>query len=134
MKLYGVPAADLRAIVEEVSDSLYDGNLTFNNFDARRNYVLFTLRVNSSKGKGARRSGRGNRTVAACWHAHKHVMEAIFARFPDARLVSALATYNGAGDFHHKHGMTRYHNCGSMMQPAEFGDCCECHEVASLFA
>ena len=86
----------------------------------------FRLRVNDSRKAGARTSASGRRTVSACWHVHRDVMEAIFAVNPDVVIVSALATYNGKEDFEHKHLATHYHNAGSRMYPAQFGDLCDC--------
>ncbi len=125
MKLYNVPSDDLRSIVLEVSQNQYNGNLRFNNFDPRKAFVNFTLRVSNSKGKGAKNSASGRRTVSACWCAHRAVMRVIFDRFPNARLVSAIATYNGKADFDQKHIDTRYHNVGSIMYPATMGELCE---------
>lgn len=126
MKLYGVSPDQLRDVVLFVSNRDTDGNLTFNNFTPSRSFVTFTLRVNNSKGKGAKRSGSGRRTVSACWHTHKAVMQEIFNRYPQARIVSALATYNGADDFARKFPETAYHNVGSMFAPCEIASCCEC--------
>lgn len=126
MKLIGIPSEELKQIVLLVSQAKYDGNLQFNNFDPQKNFTNFTLRVANSKGKGARRSAKGDRTVAACWHAHKDVMEEIFQRHPGCRLITALATYNGADDFYNKFENTHNYNCGSQFCPVSIGDCCEC--------
>lgn len=126
MKLYGVSPDQLRDVVSFVSNRDTDCNLTFNNFRPNRSSVTFTLRVCDSKGKGAKRSGTGRRTVSACWHTHAAVMKEIFNRYPQARIVTALATYNGADDFASKFQETAYHNVGSMFAPCEIASCCEC--------
>lgn len=121
----------VRAIVKRVSEEKYGHNLVVDAGDlgtVRRPGTNFVLRVRLSKGPGARRSGSGRRTVAACWHAHRDVMMDIFAAAPDARLTSALADYRGAADFAASFPATGHHNVGSMMEPAAIANCCECAE------
>lgn len=129
MKLYGVSLSELRTIVDKVSYEHYRGNLIIKDASEHgvvKKHVVFTLRVKDSREAGARRSGRGNRTVAACWHAHKAVMDAIFDQFPEARLTSAYADYRGAVSFRVDHPATASHNVGSMMNPITIAECCDC--------
>lgn len=127
MKVKGITESELRQIVSDVSEFYYDGNLTFKREpETIGNFVHFTLRVNDSSGEGARRSGSGRRTVSACWHAHKRVMLDIFGENPDAILVSALARYEGQGDFLAKYEATGDTNVGSMAAPVAMRYSCDC--------
>lgn len=129
MKLRGLYVGDLRTIVEHVSTDKYHSNLTCDAADLgtqRRPGTNFTLAVKSSFGPGARRSWTGRRMPKACWHAHRDVMIDIFTVAPDSRLTSALADYHGRSDFLHRFPATAYTNVGSQMQPAQFGELCDC--------
>jgi hypothetical protein len=46
----------------------------------------------------------------------------LFDAFPDAIVVSAIATYRGKQDFLDSHGATYNHNAGSRIAPARFGE------------
>ena len=126
MKLYGVRLDQLEKVVETVSKKLYDGNISFNRLEQKANHVAFTLRVDSSKGPGHRIGFHGRRLVAACWHVHYDVMEAIFKKYPDARLVTCQAVYDGINGFHANAEGTGNKNIGSMMSPMCYADACEC--------
>ena len=127
MKVKGLTETQLTDIVNQISTTLYADNLVFNRYPERvGNFLHFTLRVNSSSGKGARRSHAGRRMVSACWHAHKDVMQLLFNRYPDALLVSAMARYAGKTDFQYNFESTGNSNIGSMIQPCNMIDACDC--------
>jgi len=62
-------------------------------------------RVKPGTARYRRLSSRDGRTVpgAVCWHGHRDFMRALFARCPEAVIISALATYRGADDFERTH-------------------------------
>jgi hypothetical protein len=124
MKLYGVTEAQLLSVLKTVNKS-YKGNLTFNYTTQKRNHVQFTMRVASSHGRGARLGHTGRHIVAACWHAHRDLMRAIFAKHPDARLVSCQAVYNGRNRFEQEFERTGDKNIGSIVQPMYYREACE---------
>ncbi len=133
MQLWGVQEQELADIVSNVSDRDYQGNLIFNNGPERVNgrSIRFTLRVSDSKRSGAHHSAPtpwsdGRRTVSACWHATRDVLEAIFQEFPEARVKSAMADYRGQEDFSRKFPDTYHVNVGSQVAPAKYGSLCEC--------
>jgi len=126
----GLTLADFTRITAEISDTVYDGNvivhgdahaLSGNRFRAR-------LRVKNSYGQGARTSSSYLRrhTPAACWHAYRDVLEAVFAEYPDARVQTSMATYKGRDGFRDKYSDTAYVNIGSQMYPACMPELCEC--------
>lgn len=140
MIVTGVSREQLEAVVREVSDVLYDGNVTVNNISslsAKR--TRFTVRVRDSRGPGARRAASGRRLVAACWHVHRDVLGALFDRYPGATVYSGLSdndgtfrrgevVYRGADDYGQNHGDTQYRNVGSLMSPATIGELCDCYD------
>ena len=127
MKIKGITENDLRAALNDASTELYADNLQFNREPEREgNFLHFTLRVKNSHEPGAARASTSNRRlVAACWHAHRDVMRAIFRRAPDALLVTALARYEGTAGFEHEFPHTGTQNAGSIMQPRARQNCCE---------
>lgn len=93
----------------------------------------FNARIvpDSSRDHGARRSADtpwrpGRRVKAACWHAHRDVLLALFDRKPDGRVQSAFADYQGRDDFRRKFPLTASHNVGSQAYPQRICDLCSC--------
>ena len=127
MKVKGITEQALRFAVESVSHLRYNGNIVFKREpDRKGNFLFFTLTVVNSRNKGGRRSHSGRRVAAACWHAHRDVMRAIFETAPDAILVTALARYEGAADFADKFEATGDTNIGSAFNPLEMRYACDC--------
>jgi len=126
MNIKHVTTAQMETALATVNRA-YDGNITFKRFDPQHNGgVHFTLGVRSSKAPGGRRSHTGKRVAAACWHAHRDFMKEIFALVPNAVLRSCHACYKGKAGFERDFPNTGYINIGSMMQPLEFQNACEC--------
>ncbi|MEU0509298.1 hypothetical protein [Amycolatopsis sp. NPDC006125] len=139
MFVYGVSLADIHSVVRDVSSALYDGNITVRTGEDRSNRVgpraTFTLRTTDTAGSGAKGSasafGKGTgpngrrRTISACWHAHYDALAELFARFPAARVVTAIATYT-APTFRERALATARLNVGSQLYPVTAPDCCEC--------
>lgn len=127
MKLWNVTADDLTRIVTTVSNESYDGNVVFKREPEQTGWaVSFTLTVANSRAKGGRRSNSGRRIAACCWHGHRDIMCAIFAEFPDARLKTAQADYDGRLDFEAKFECTGDTNIGSIVQPMSYADARDC--------
>jgi hypothetical protein len=139
MFVYGVSLTDIHRVVRDVASTLYDGNITVRTDEDRSNRAghraTFTLRATDTAGSGAKGSasafGKGTgpngrrRTISACWHAHYDVLAQLFGRFPDARVVTAIATY-AAPTFRERALATAYLNVGSQLCPVSAPDCCEC--------
>ena len=94
----------------------------------------FNARIvpDSSRVHGARRSAptpwnNGRAVKAACWHAHRDVLAALFDIAPEARVQSAFADYRGKADFREKFPLTAAPNVGSQIMPVRICDLCECH-------
>lgn len=127
MKIKGITETELRSIVAYVSRTLYGDNLVFKREPENSgNFLLFTLTVLKSKNPGGRRSNTGRRIAAACWHAHRDVMLAIFEQSPGALLVSALARYDGQADFLATFPSTGRINLGSIVKPLRADCACNC--------
>lgn len=127
MKLYNVPMIKLQEIVAEVAVNYYEDNITFKRLEQiTKNCIIFTLTVEDTKRPGYRRGPSGRKVAAACWHAHRDIMQAIFDQFPHARLISTMARYNGAGDFERNFRKTGQQNVGSMFAPLYMMEACDC--------
>lgn len=69
----------------------------------------------------------GPRKVAAvCWHGHYAFMSLLFARYPHARIVTGVTTYNGRKDFFHEAESTGDRNVGAPIYPRAMRDICTC--------
>lgn len=62
----------------------------------------FVLRCENCREAGARLAPSGRRTNAATWDAHRVAFEALFEINPNARIITALAVYDGKDDFENK--------------------------------
>jgi hypothetical protein len=130
MQITGLSLDKFREIVEQVSEQRYGGNVTVQK-DAHPlsgNRFQGRLWVLDSRGPGARRSWTGQRLRAACWHAYRDVLLAMFREYPEAIARTGLATYRGLDGFLRDYPATGERNVGSMMQPAYMPDLCD-HSV-----
>lgn len=130
MLVTGLSLDRFQEITDRVSAEKYSGNvivhqdahpLSGNRFQGR-------LWVQSSRGPGARTSWSGRRTPAACWHAYRDVLMAVFQEYPDARVRTGLANYRGRDGFLRDYPATGERNIGSRLQPAYMPDLCECND------
>jgi len=127
MKIKGISESRLRGTVRDISDSNYNGNIVFKREpEWIGNFLFFTLTVKTSFEAGARRSARGRRIAAACWHANRDIMAELFSANPDALLVTALARYEGREGFESIYPATGEKNIGSHYEPMAYADACEC--------
>lgn len=126
MLLYNCPVSTIDNALA-VANKKYDGNLKIRIAGQRGRATSFRLVVNSSHAPGAKVSAMtGRHIAAACWHAHRDFMVALFNLAPDARLKTAVAYYKGRDDFAAKFEATGRKNVGSMMSPCEYRHACEC--------
>ncbi len=127
MKIKGISETNLRVALANASTEFYAGNLQFKREPERiGNFLHFTITVVNTRNPGGARSSQGRRIAAACWHAHRDFMRAIFKLAPDALLITALARYEGSEGFEHEFPYTGTQNAGSIMVPRARQDCCEC--------
>ncbi len=113
----------------EIVNQKYDNNILFKNLvdisSSRMQRIRFTLKVASSRNKGASRNPfSGRRSCAACWHVHGDFFDALLS-------VNALAEIQTA--LHGKHtidkdgGNWQDYNVGSHAFPYYASDVCECN-------
>ena len=69
---------------------------------------------------------KARHTYSACYHAHRDFLYAVFERAPRARVVTALAAYDGLRNFESDHRRVGKRNLGSFFEPIPFEDCCDC--------
>lgn len=129
MEIKGIDAEQFGRIVAQVAERWYDSNIQFADTPRRlsKNRFRVRLRATSSRGKGARRSWSGRRSVAACWHVFRDVVRETMSEYPDAVFRTAMARYT-AENFEHTYPATGHVNIGSMMQPAYMPDLCDCRD------
>lgn len=135
MMVYGATTNDVERALAKANES-YRGNLKFKTGPTesgkKRKKVHFTLSVNGTQPRngapasGSRRTQGGRRVAAACWHAHRDFMEALFDLRPEAVLVSCQARYEGRSGFERDYPETGYNNIGSQFEPLAYRDACDC--------
>ena len=128
MIIIGAELNQIKAALADVAGR-YGGNVIFNRFpeslgftrDGRPKYRL-TLRVEDSKGAGARLSHQGRRMVSACWHVHGR----FFMALPAACTIKAgPLTLTPVSPWYDM-------NIGSQAHPLLYSDACECGGAAAM--
>lgn len=142
MEIKGVTRDQLATAIEHADPGSpsQPSNLHFRRHDALNRAGTrwaITLTIWDSRGHYSRRSaipsysgGKSRRISAACWHAHRDFLAALFAVAPDAVIRSSLAVYRGQVGFEATFPFTYYHNAGSMIDPQAYGSLCDCEEGA----
>lgn len=141
MKVYGVSLEEFKRITEGISNLHYDGNIIVNPW-SREIYrtldgsprIQVSLTCKSSHAAGARRSRayRFNpakprrRTTAVCWHGFRDVLLAVFERYPEARIVTGMADYQGLEGFENTYIPTSRVNIGPAADPVTYPELCDC--------
>lgn len=146
MKIKGITEAEIVAIAKGLG-------FQFTNLRHEGNYTCGVLRMATNIGrKGWKKASRealryrkrgfqamtggsngfgGNGAV--CFHGHKVFMEGIFALNPNAIIRTKMASYLGLESFKEKFPDVGSSNMGSMFQPYQYEDACNCanedHEV-----
>lgn len=121
---------NLRAVIGTVySDNRFTARIVPVSSGANGFYVVGDGYHQGKEGlsaPGARRSWSGRRIQAACWHAYRDGIRAVFDRNPDARVYTGMAKYIGVQGFEDNYPATANRNIGSMIQPAYMPDLCDC--------
>lgn len=122
MIAYGVPMADLHTIANKVDARLFEA-------DVRGKGVKFTLRPTGDKFRKVNPIS-GRRIFAICWHGHYEFFAELFRAFPEARVKTQNATYNGAQEFAEKaeDTDTSVGPMGNVYGSFNQSDCCKCSE------
>ena len=122
MQARNITVDQMNKALEELNKD-FEGNATFNRFEQKGRHIEFTLRVVSSKGKGAKISYQGRRSVAGCWHVHGFFFEKGLAIAPEAVFIS-----RGGPEVRVDKNGGNWTDCniGSMMYPQMFSEACEC--------
>ena len=104
----------------EAVNRLYNGNIRWKRFDQLNKAgtrFRVTLTVNNSHLPGSRRSHRGRRIAAACWHVHGEFFDAL----PKEAVIRL-----GREGVHRPGDPWKDQQVGSMFQPMMFSEACEC--------
>lgn len=115
MILRGVPKEYIYRVAEDMGITIY-------NFREEGTGFAFVLRPASGSDAYRAASNTGRRKWAISYEGHYVFMEAIFNRFPEAKLRSALAKYNGQDEFYRFAPIVGLTNVGSMINPVRYED------------
>lgn len=133
MDIRGVSFADVKRIVERVSRDTYAGNVIVHHDAYALHDKAFRGRITVKEGKagkgvaiGARTSASGRRGPYACWHVVRDVLTALFNEYPEARVKTGIAKYEGRDGFLSEYPKTRFRNVGSMAFHVHMPELCEC--------
>jgi hypothetical protein len=110
------------------------------NVRQKGNYTLFVLRMATRTPSPKERREFPNHpflryrkhghcreyTFAVCFHGHKEFMDKIFEINPCAVIRTCKAVYLGQTDFANKYDNVGHSNAGSMMNPIQYMDMCDC--------
>lgn len=126
------------AIVRLNQVGWYSGGILVKSETVRQRGYDFTIRMADSRrhGTSVRKwheafgmDARMRRSVHACWHTHRDVFAAVFARHPMAVITSGLRgdiRYEGRVDFYDSYPATGRWSVGSIADPLHAIDACLC--------
>lgn len=124
-----ITAADVLQRALDAVNARYQNNIKFKRLDVLSpSRARFTLTIKTSRGAGGRRGPTGRRVAAACWHAHGHMFEAIFAINEAGRVYSS-----GAGWITKEAGNWQDRNIGSLVAPLAYSNACDCAHAPQVF-
>jgi hypothetical protein len=124
--------AELYKALEETNRE-FEGNVTFNRYPELigKNKYRFTLRVISSKGKGARRGFyQRRRLMSACWHVHGIFFDRLFGINPDAVIGVGSGS---AKKITKDNGNWQDWNAGSIVHPIPMSEMCDCESGVEIY-
>lgn len=107
-------ACDVRLELERVATKA--GRMT-NRFHCVLRYDM----IRDPQERTRRMSPSGRRTVGVTWSTQRDFLALLFSTFPDAVVVSSLATYRGADHFRATYPETYSKRSGPMCAPVAFG-------------
>jgi hypothetical protein len=119
MKVWGVSEADIRAAVSEASLAVWNdyqsaGGLHINGIRKDGRGLLVRLAVDPLQPRNEagelpwqKRGHNGRRLPYVTWEGHREFMRILFRDHPEAKVKSAIATYDGRKEFWRKHPATK---------------------------
>lgn len=125
MIVYGVPLDRLEYFSERTGVVLYN----VRDYGTGHAFVLRPVSGSDTFRATSEYYGKSRRKWAVCYHGHYAFMRMMFECFPNARLRSAMAKFNGIDDFNAYAGLVGIQNVGSQMQPRRFEDSCKCIDI-----
>lgn len=121
--------ADLQAGDPNARNICVDESARNQRLNAKGDRFRLKLRTRDSRGlrsKVKRSMGRERHIPALCWHGFRDVLQAVFERYPNARIDTAMAKYIGLEGFMEKYPATGLRNVGSQMFPVQAREECDC--------
>lgn len=128
MKVWNVPPATVEAAARSIG-------VEVSPIRQRGRALQFTLRLGASR-EYQRRSPRGRRIAAVCWHGHRDFFRTLFWMAPAAKVSTAQTRRLPRGErFYTRETFSERYpytdtNIGSLWEPARYSDCCDCGSEA----
>ena len=127
MKITGITTEDLRNAVAKVNAVTYEGNINIENLEqVSKNRISVKLGTRDSRAFGSRQAASGRHGKWLCWHGFRDVFDEVLNINPEARIYTGIESYKGREDFEDKFPETAYTNKGSLFQPVDLADLCNC--------
>lgn len=98
----------------------FDDNIKFKAITPIGKKVQFTLTVHDSKNPGSRRSAKGRRIAAACWHVHGYFFEYLFNNFDNITISAGKKVMKDNSD------NWQDWQIGNNYRPLMYSEACEC--------
>jgi len=80
-----------------------------------------------------RRSYKGRRVHAVCYHGRLAFYRALYTYAPEAIVQTAVATYRSANELEACKGEAAGRNVGSLAEPLFYNEACDCHSRPDSF-
>jgi hypothetical protein len=77
---------------------------------------------------------QGRVVNAVCWHGYRDFFMRLFDLEATAKAVTGVSRYDGIAGFYASYPETGWKNIGSMMQPMNYHDACNCNEMVRSMA
>ena len=103
-----------------LTNALFSNNIKFRRCDQKKNAFIVTLTVKDSRAPGGRRSLKGRRIAAACWHVHGAFFDALLEENDEAVIKTSRLTISAEG------GNWQDFDIGSPMFPMYYSEACDC--------
>ena len=115
----------IRTAIESVDNVRVENMAPIN---AKHTRFRLKLTVRSSKERYGKRSFRGRRCHALCWHGFRDAFRKAFDVDPACEFHTALAKWKGKEHFEANYMESGFVDIGSVMCPRQWREACECYE------
>jgi len=125
MRIDGLTLSQMERIAQQTGVELYNVRV----HPLRPTHIECGLRPPHGAQTYRKRSFSGRQCWAVCYHGHYEFLRRVFAANSQARVKAGRGfqvAYNGKAEFEEKAPTVGEANVGSMGQPVQFRDACDC--------